>query len=162
MKDAYLSLGASDLTLQERLALNETVTENTSSSRFHRTYMRYLREVSWPRKAGLVLGHLALDSLIIDFRHSICEGGCCERESSAIAALADGFKHGVPANFRLSGLEYWDEDYVEDMVRRWTEEREITSIPLSKGLTENMPLVSGVEKEIEGEETHEESSDHES
>lgn len=150
MKDVYLLLTSEDLKYEERENLTGGRMERNIRAHCHTVHMPYLRPVSWPRKVELVLGHLALDTLTVDVRHSTCPNEHCSKENSAIAAFADGFKHGTPANLGFCGFgKSGKGDEVPKIMRRWRKRRGEVSIPLNKGVKENEDIVRAVESEIE-------------
>ena len=154
VKDVYLFFEALDFPLQKQKMMKERNDDSYDSWEWHALFKKILRHYFWPKKIGLVMEHLALDSFTVDFWHATCTDKCkCPRENSAIAAFAEGFKHGVPATFDLHGLENnWKPDDVRSMVRRWTEAREETLIPLSRGLAENEDILSAVGEDMDEEE----------
>ncbi|MCJ1245136.1 hypothetical protein MMC30_002337 [Trapelia coarctata] len=157
VKHVYLYLQAQDISAEER----ETVAADTLKGYpgdlpWHKVedlstnaYRKYLRTVSWPRKASFILEYLALDSLTVDIRWSSCLHGSV----STIAAFADGFKYGVPTHFDISSEEGYYKHVAAIVLQRWTEQRKETFIPLSRGFRENEDMVKNIGRDIAWERT---------
>lgn len=81
---------------------------------------------------------------------STCPNEHCSKENGAVAAFADGFKHGMPAILGFYGFgKSGKGDEVPKIMRSWTKRRGEVSIPLNKGVKENEDIVRAVESEIE-------------
>jgi hypothetical protein len=77
---------------------------NAWAQDLHEAYKVCLSSLVWPLKASLVLDHLQLRELVIDFRDARCSEGCCCMKKDAIDAISVGFAMGVPKTLRLIGL----------------------------------------------------------
>ena len=127
---------------------HDKIEDEASHQLWHDSCIRYLREVSWPRKVGLILEYLALDALKVNISLSTCIAACCNLQASAIAAFADGFKYGMPLYFKICGMKRWKNQNIEGLVREWTDQRGKTSLPVSEGLMVNARLIRRIEGEI--------------
>jgi len=162
VKHVYLYLQAQDISVEERqavasdtrLGLPSNVPQREVDEWTYNAYGTYLRTISWPRKVELILEHLALDSLAVNVCWSICpETVYCPLGISAIVAFADGFRYGMPTHFEIYSANGWDREATETMLRKWTEQRGETFIPLSKGLSENQDIIKSIEYYIAWEGT---------
>lgn len=77
---------------------------NAWAEDLHEAYKVSLSSLVWPLKASLVLDHLQLRELVIDFRDARCSESCCCMKKDALDAISVGFAMGVPKTLTLIGL----------------------------------------------------------
>ena len=85
----------------------------------HNTYKLQVTTKAWPHKAGLVVNHLALDSLVVHFGCARCTDECCDLRAEALQAMDTGFQRGMPKKIKLLGLKKATQA-ATDIMAAWT------------------------------------------